>query len=254
VSVAWYAGDAAFGQAALDAASSALARLSAEWPAPLPQVQIYIYRSLGELQSALALAGQPWQGGQARPELGVVLVAIAPGPEAPLHLQQALAHELTHLVLYHAAGAQPLPRWLEEGLAVLAEPLPDASLQVALDAAVRDNALVPLETLCAPFSGDYESARLAYAQSASFVQFIRDQYGRAGLSKLVAAYANGADCVGGVELALGRPLNVLELAWRARLGPGGGWLALWDAIGVWVLLLALMLLAPLPLLAARRKP
>ncbi len=254
--VYWYDGDQAFGQLALDTARKTLPQLNENLAAPLPQrIDVYIYSTVEELQSALLMAGRAWQSGQARPDLGVVLIAASPGPDALLQLRRELGHELTHLLVYQAAGSgySNVPRWLDEGLAMLGEGTPDAIYQTTLDGAYRKNALLPLESLCAPFPSDAQVALLAYAESQSVTQFIREQYGVESTRALIAAYRDGASCASGVERALGVSLGSLELSWRARLGPQGAWQAVFSSIGAWLVLAALLLLAPLPLVLGKVK-
>jgi len=107
--------------------------------------------------------------------------------------------------------------------------------------------------LCAPFPADAGLAQLAYAQSQSFVQFLRNRDPDA-IRRLLGAYAGGATCSGGVEQAMGSTLGALELAWRASLGPQGAWLALIDSVGGWVVIAALVSLALIPLAFVTRKP
>lgn len=250
-----YAGDAAYARAALDVARAALPRLNQELQAPLPpRVDIYLYSALEDLQSALELGGRDWQGGQARPDLGAVLVAIPPGQGALAQMKRDIPHELTHLLVYQATGAgyARVPRWLDEGLASANEELAQPAYQLALESAFREGRLIPLETLCAPFSADAGVAQLSYAQSANLVQFIRDNYPD-GIRKLLGAYAGGATCGGGVEQALGTTLDALEWKWRASLGPRNAWQVMAGSIGAWVLLAILVSLALLPFAFVRRK-
>jgi hypothetical protein len=254
--VRYYAGDAANARSALDVARAALPRLNQELQAPLPpRVDIYLYASLDELQSALLLAGRDWQGGQARPDLGVVLVAIPPGQGALAQMKRDIPHELTHLLVYQATGAgyTRVPRWLDEGLASANEELAQPAYQLALESALREGQLIPLETLCAPFSTDAGVAQLSYAESQSFIQFIRNNY-PGGIRKLLGAYTGGATCSGGVEQALGSTLDALEWKWRALLGPQSPWQALTGSVGAWVVLAIVVSLAFLPFAFARRKP
>ncbi|MBN1890024.1 MAG: hypothetical protein JW850_18655 [Thermoflexales bacterium] len=255
VRVAWYHEDQSLGQATLDAATEIMPRLSQDLAVPFPaQTEIYLYSRVEALQSALATAGRPWQGGQARPELGVVLIALDPTSDAR-PLASDLAHELTHLLVYQATGDAytHVPCWLDEGLAVSSEASPDPAYQAALEAAYRDNALISIEALCAPFPADWDTARLSYAQSQSLVRFIREQYGPQGIRTLLAAYRDGAACGSGVERALGLPLARLEMDWQASLGPRVAWQAVFDKVGVWVMLAALLLIAPLPLVFVGRE-
>jgi hypothetical protein len=253
--VRYYAGDTAYARAALDVARSALPRVNQELLAPLPpRVDIYLYAALDDLQSALLLAGRDWQGGQARPDLGVVLAAIPPGQEALAQMKRDIPHELTHLLVFQATGAgyARVPRWLDEGLASANEELAQPAYQLALESAFHEGRLISLETLCAPFSADAGEAQLAYAESLSVAQFIRDRYPE-GIRKLLGAYAGGATCSGGVEQALGLTLGALELMWRASLGPQGVWLTLANSIGAWALLAVIVSLALVPLAFVKRK-
>jgi len=250
-----YAGDAAYARSALDVARSALPRVNQELQTQLPpRVDIYLYTALDELQSALLLAGRDWQGGQARPDLGVVLAAIAPGQGALAQMKRDIPHELTHLLVFQATGVgyARVPRWLDEGLASVNEELAQPEYQLALEAADRAGQLIPLETLCAPFSPDAGLAQLAYAQSQSVVQFIRNNYPD-GIRKLLGAYIGGATCGGGVEQALGTTLSALEFRWRASLGPQGVWLTLVNSVGAWALLAVMVSLVLLPLAFVRRR-
>jgi hypothetical protein len=256
VRVRYYAGDTAYARAALSAAQTALARVNQELQAPVPpRVEIYLYATLDDLQSALMLTGRDWQGGQARPDLGVVLLAIPPGQAALAQMKRDIPHELTHLLVFQATGAgyARVPRWLDEGLASANEELAQPAYQLALESAFREGRLIPLETLCAPFSADAAEAQLAYAQSQSVVQLIRNRHPD-GIRKLLGAYTGGATCNGGVEQALGYTLGALDLTWRASLGPQGAWLALVNSVGAWVLLAVVVSVALLPLAFARRKP
>jgi len=255
LSVYYYAGDASYARAALDIARSALPRVNQELGAPLPaRVSIYLYAALDDLQSALMLAGRDWQGGQARPELGVILIAIPPGQEALAQMKRDIPHELTHLLVFQATGTgyARVPRWLDEGLASANEELAQPAYQLALESALRDGQLIPLETLCAPFPTDAEAAQLAYAESLSIVQFIRNRYPDK-IRKLLGAYTGGATCSGGVEQALGKTLGALEFEWRASFGPQGWWLTLINSVGAWVLLAVIVSMALIPLAFARRQ-
>jgi hypothetical protein len=250
-----YAGDAAYARAALDVARAALPRVNQELQAlPPPRVDIYLYASHDELQNALLLGGRAWQGGQARPELGVVLAAVPPGQAALAQMKRDLPHELTHLLVYQATGAgyERVPRWLNEGLASANEELAQPAYQLALEAALRGGQLYALESLCAPFSNDAGEAQLAYAQSQSLVRYIRNTYPD-GVRKLLGAYAGGATCGGGVEQALGLTLSALEWQWRASLPPQGTGQWLTGSVAAWLALAVIVPLALLPFAFARRK-
>jgi hypothetical protein len=221
--VHWYQGDSGFGGAAANIAAEAIPgmqqQIGAEPPSPL---DVYIYASMDDLRSAVELAGREWLGGQARPELGVVLVAIPSGDSARLQMRRDIPHELTHLMTFVAASPnyEAVPRWLDEGLATLNEGEPNSTQVLAVQDALAKNGLIPMESLCGAFPADASAALLAYGQSRYVVQQIINEYGSAGIQALLAAYRDGATCSGGVERALNITLPALELKWREALQAG----------------------------------
>lgn len=215
--VHWYDGDAAFGDAALDAARRGLDAVHALVPMePTGPIDIYAYATAADLQGALVLSGQSWISGHASPELGVVMISIPPGPEQGIEFERQIPHELTHILLFQSLGPSynNLPIWLTEGMATNAELYPNPDLEAALAAAVESNSLLPLADLCAAFPPDTGRAFLAYSESKSFVRFLLDNYGATGFSALISAYADGMDCEQGARRALEQPLSQLEVRWR----------------------------------------
>jgi hypothetical protein len=250
-------GDPAFGQAALDIAQASVEEINAELRAPMPEsIDIYIYDTQQNLEAAMALTGRDWAGGQARPELGVIVAAIPHEQGHTSRMNRYIPHEITHLLVYQLvtpAGYRYVPEWLDEGLATANERLPEPDYALALEEAREEGRLIPLEDLCVPFSPERSTALLAYAQSGSLVQFIREQYGAEGIRALLAAYANGAGCAGGVQEALSVSLSGLETAWRTSLEPKSPWQVWLEQIGVWAGLWLLMLLVALPMIGGLRR-
>ena len=261
VRVHWYQGNSGFGSTAASIAADAIPRIQqqvgVEPPSPL---DVYIYASLDDLRSAVELAGREWLGGQARPELGVVLVAIPPDDSARLQMRRDIPHELTHLMTFVAAtpNYEAVPRWLDEGLATLNEGDPNSTQAIALQEAVAANKLLPVQTLCGNFPTDASAALLAYGESRAVVQQIINEYGSAGIQALLAAYRDGATCTGGVERALNVTLPGLELKWRAPLqanpsNPAASTSTSSTSIVPWLLLIV-VLVVPLLVLLLWRTP
>jgi hypothetical protein len=224
ITLHWVAGDKVLMNNALDIAQSAIVEIQETLQGPavdsVPIVEsatLYIYPSLPDLQSALQLTGYEWVGGQAYPEIGVVLLAISPSSEAILKMKRDIPHELTHKVLYDLTGPQgyaALPIWLNEGLASIFERSPDPAYALALQRAVQDGNLIPMATLCHPFPAEADRALLAYAQSQSFVRYLQQTYGWTQIRALIDAYTNGLECSTGVKQTLGVDLSTLERDWR----------------------------------------
>jgi hypothetical protein len=99
--------------------------------------------------------------------------------------------------------------------------------------------------LCASFPVDAGNAYLAYAQSQSFVSYIRDTYGTPSLTRLIEEYGKGYSCELGATNALGMPLGQLDVRWRENvLGQNLAGVAVRN-LSPFILLLVLALLVPL---------
>lgn len=215
--VNWYRGDADFGQAALRAAQTGLESIRTWMPFEFAQpIEVFIYANADDLRSTLNPGDEGWVAGHANPARGVVMVVIEPGPEQGILLEQRIPHELMHVMLYRRVGSgyYNIPVWLREGMATLAETYPNADYGRVLADAAEIDALIPLRNLCASFPREAAAAFLAYAESRSFTEYLRDTYGSAGLLRLAAHYADGVDCERGPERAFGVSLSKLELDWR----------------------------------------
>ncbi|MCR4408013.1 MAG: peptidase MA family metallohydrolase [Anaerolineae bacterium] len=240
--VHWYAGDAAYAQAALDIATRSLTgigqKLNTVPPRPL---HLYLYASTDDLQGALLPRQREWIGGEAFPELDNLLIAVPPEEGYTLFMRRIIPHEITHILLYHATGGDTarVPPWLSEGLATFNEELPDPDAASLLHTALDEDRLLSLDSLCGSFPADTEQARLAYAQSASLVRFVRDFFGEQTIANLVNAYADGMSCRGAVDRVLGLSLEQLDSRWRAYLGAQTPQVALWRAAAPWLLLVLL---------------
>jgi hypothetical protein len=220
LNVLWHDRSLAQGQAILEVGQKAI-EVSLQRYALYPDrsVTIVVYNNPQEMQAGLELAGPTWIGGKARPETGVMLVTAAPSPEGIFDLERLVPHEMVHLLLEQRSseGTSWMPAWLAEGMATLAEDPPSSAQHLALEQGIKKDALIPIVDLCASFPASEQQALLAYAQSASFVRYLLDVYGKGGLSMLLDAYREGASCEGGAQRVYQRPLAQLEVEWHRTL-------------------------------------
>jgi hypothetical protein len=249
----WYGSDADFGRALLSTAQAGLESVKGLIPASLDQpVEFYVYTSLSDLRGTLVSGSQEWIAGHADPSLGVVMVAIEPGPEQENIMQQRIPHELMHVMLYRSLGNAyvNIPTWLNEGTASLAELIANTAYDSALQSAISRKDWIPLNSLCTSFPTDTDRAFLAYAESRSFTDYIYKTYGSSGLFSLATAYANGAACEEGPQAALGVPLASLEQNWLASVAGQKVLPSSLENIAPYLVLLCLMLLVPMIGIAA----
>lgn len=237
-SIYWTGDDATLGQVALDVVEASQSRLQAIIPADLRPLQVYVYPSLADLRSALRLTGRDWVGAGAKPELGVVLVTAVNPRTASFDLGQEIPHEVSHLLLYRATGAnyENVPRWFDEGLASFFEAASETGRDIVLEDALEAQGTIPFNDLCREFPAGEPGVRLAYAQSESMVRYIREEYGDHVLREMIRAYADGAGCDSGVRRAVGHSMAELESAWVEHEMPVSPLERIWRDNALWILL------------------
>jgi hypothetical protein len=233
--VNWYSGDLEFGQEILDVSEISLQAAHQLLPIETSfPIQVFVYASAGDLQDALQLSDQSWVAGHASTDLGVILLSIPTGIQQRVELERQLPHEMVHLMQYELVKDryQAMPIWLLEGMASLAELYPNPEYDRVLQKAIDNKSLLSMEALCAAFPREASGAFLSYAQSASFVRFIHQNYGTSGLKNLMLQYQDGLGCSEGAQAALGSSLQQLENRWHM------------EALKINVQMLALQNLAP----------
>ncbi|MCC6146083.1 MAG: hypothetical protein IT308_00795 [Anaerolineaceae bacterium] len=253
----WYAGDLTFGQAALNTAEAGLrsAQTYLDASPPMP-VRIFIYASPIDLQSGLQIPVQSWVTGHASTGTHIILISIAPGAEQQLEFERQIPHEIMHLLQFEFLGEdyRRIPVWLAEGSASLAELYPNPDYQWALERSAREQTLLPFHSLCTSFPREASGAFLSYAQSASFVRFLHQKFGRSGIQTLMRVYGDGIGCEEGTIAAFGISLGQIENNWQQEvLGMRPGLLAFRN-LSPYLSLSALLMLIPLiiGLLALRK--
>lgn len=224
VTVYYYSGNDDFGQDILDTALRAADRLGRSFGvAGNRPIHIVVYGNNRDFASSLPPNSAEWIGGQAHPDLGLIVTGIQPGSGAAAEIRRVIPHEMSHQLLYQATD-NPYggpPHWLDEGLAVYNQETPDSEFGPMLQQAVRDGALIPVRALNSNFPLDPDQALLSYAESLSVVQFIVKTYGDAKLGKLLTSFKDELSYDEALQATLGVDTDGLDRAWKASLGYKG---------------------------------
>ncbi len=94
----------------------------------------------------------------------------------PQMVTAILPHEVTHVVLADLFPSQQIPRWCDEGMAVLAEPRAEQQTRAAeLQEPFESGHIFDLGTLMAMDYPDAKNWGLYYAQSVSLTRFLVEQ-------------------------------------------------------------------------------
>jgi hypothetical protein len=212
----WLDGDLEAANDTADLALLSLGTISAELETPIPgRLTVVQYSKMADFQTALAGRIHGWEGAVSSPGDETIILAAAPGAEGRPTLAVLLPHEIAHVLMAArwGSGYASIPQWLTEGTAAGYEMESRPELEAQLKEAVADGSIIPIQSLCRVFPAEENPANLAYAESKSFVAFLKQQYGLAGLRNALAAYAGGAECALGIQAVAGKSLPDLESDW-----------------------------------------
>jgi hypothetical protein len=203
----------------LEAAVEGLDLLEADLGIELQEdVQFYIYGAADDMRDAV-LYIQDWAGGVAFSEYNLILMGVPPSIAEDWG-RDTIRHELAHLVtgqFGRSCVGGHRPSWLEEGLAMYAEGEPSDQVTGDLEAAARDNSFIPLRSLNGAFPAHGAEAGVAYSQSYSVIQFLREEYGQEKIQELIQTLATGESYDDALEMVYGFNVDGLEQEWRAAL-------------------------------------
>lgn len=219
ITLQWSEGSYDFAQSMLSLAAASLRRLEREVGIPaLQSVRMVFYPSAEELKGAI-LDVPGWTGGLAFSDYSLVVIAIAPGQDE--WARSVVPHELAHLVTgeltYNCVGGR-VPTWLTEGISVYTEGEADEASRTALERALRNGKLTPLDQLTQGFAADSQRADLAYAQSGEIVRYLAQEFGPQQINALLAEIKAGSSADEALQAVYGFDTTGLDNAWRASLG------------------------------------
>ncbi len=217
-----YYGDDADAQLArelADRGQKTIERLQGEVGVTLEKpVRVYVYRSADDMAAALSPRSEGF-------DERIVTLGVAVADDTLLLLgdhpsvRATLAHELSHLVVGLATKNPyaPVPRWLDEGLAMYAEgEEPRTNLQ-ALQSAVDRDALISVRSLSG-YTGDASQVDLYYGEVYSLVQFLLRTYGREKMTELLGVFKQGTYQDDALRQVYGLTIDELDARWRQSLG------------------------------------
>jgi hypothetical protein len=163
-----------------------------------------------------ALAVPPWIAGFALPDAATVVLFPARAPSYPdSSLDDLLRHEVAHVLTARAAGGRPLPRWFDEGLAMIAGGTwgADDHARFLLELMVEPG--VGLARLDRRFAGSQQQVAGAYAVAGAFVRDMVQLHGAGAPGRILAAVAAGAPFPKAFQAGTGTALEVAETEfWR----------------------------------------
>jgi hypothetical protein len=143
---------------------------------PGPDIRVV----LAPESSPLAREMPAWVTGYTDGASNAVVILAERTPSYPDGgLEEVLAHEVAHVLIHRASGGRRIPRWFDEGLAMLAARTWRWRDQTELAVGLLSGPRVPLWKLDDLFHGDRRQVERGYALSGTLVQDLLERYGPA---------------------------------------------------------------------------
>ena len=120
-----------------------------------------------------------WAIGVAYPQDSlIILLSPAVRQRGPIDIIKIFQHEVLHIILGQAfKGTENVPRWLDEGLAMIAANEWSMARLSTMTFAVLGRKIIPMEQLTKSFPWDPDQAQTAYCQSFYFISFLKGRFG-----------------------------------------------------------------------------
>jgi hypothetical protein len=169
-----------------------------------------------------------WAIGVAYPaDNRIILLSPRIHLRGPIDLVKTFQHELLHIALGQAfKGREQVPRWLDEGLAMIAADEWSMARLSTITFAVLGGKLLPMESITASFPWEPGQAELAYCESFYFIAFLKGRFGDAAFRKFMAAYIAGRDFKQAIQDAYRVRWEEMEDQWHSYLRVRFSWVPL----------------------------
>ena len=175
--------------------------------------------------SPLAREVPSWVSGYTDGVSNVVVLLPERTPSYPDGgLEEVLAHEVAHVLIYRASAGRNVPRWFNEGVAMLAGRSYRLRDQTQLALGLLSGEKVPLWNLDDLFRGDRWQVERAYALSGALVQDLLDRYGTGLPSALFSRVASGLSFDEALRRTTGATLVDVGESFWARQGVLKRWI------------------------------
>jgi hypothetical protein len=169
-----------------------------------------------------------WAAGIAWPGRNLIVLRKNAGGD----ILQTFEHEVCHILLGQAFGPDHrVPRWLEEGLAIMIAGQWSLQRMSTMSMAVLTGRVLPMDALARGFPADAERAEIAYCQSFYFISFLKNRFGDDDFRTFLRQYAAHRDFEQALWKSYYLRWDELEGMWLDFLKVRFGWLPLLSSTG-----------------------
>ena len=154
--------------------------------------------------------------------------------------RKTVAHELIHLLQGQFVPLNLTPVWFNEGLALYYAGEFDLREQIVISKALIRNQLIPLEKLEQILNFSQPQADLAYAESASIIEFMENIYGNGTAAAILARMRNGENFEQAVLKVTNCEYDDLMNQWQTYVEKKYNWIFLLDIQNILWLIIPLI--------------
>ena len=157
----------------------------------------------------------------------IILLSPRVRQRGRIDLIKTFQHELIHIALGQAfKGREHVPRWLDEGLAMIAGQEWSMARLSTITFAVLGRKLLPMETITESFPWDPGQAELAYCESFYFISFLKGRFGSDAFRSFMGAYIARKNFKQAIEDAYLVRWEEMEDLWLSYLRVRFSWIPL----------------------------
>lgn len=181
------------------------------------QVEVRFARNVDELRSISPRQPPAYADAVAFSPENVIAISLTTTRHDRVSLETVLRHELTHLILRWVVGEARVPRWFNEGLAIVeSDELAFERLRL-LWPGVASGQITPLRRLDRSFPSREFEVNRAYAESGDVVRFLTRYRGEWRVRELLQRVGRGEPFYQAMESTWGQDVGELEHAWHLDL-------------------------------------
>jgi len=182
-----------------------------------PMVEVRFARNVEEMRLLCPREPPSWADAVAFSPDNIIVISLTTSRHRSVNLETVFRHELAHLALRWVVGDGHVPRWFNEGLAIMVSgELPMERIQLLWPTAARGEA-TPLRRLDRSFPEHEFQANRAYAESADIVRFLARYRGRWRLHELLQRVHRGEPFYEAMSSTWGMSVRSLEREWYRDL-------------------------------------
>jgi hypothetical protein len=169
-----------------------------------------------------------WAVGVAYPSKNLIIILN----KNRVDLIKTFRHELTHIFLGQAfKGKEMVPRWLNEGLALIVADEWSISRLSTITGAVLTNSLIPMDEIASSFPYDLRDAELAYCQSFYFISFLKGKFGADLFKAFLKDYSKYKNFNYAIKKTYHISWDKMEGLWLDYMGLRFSWIPLITSTG-----------------------